>query len=73
MVEVQVLEVDPGRKRISLSAKALQEKPADQLAAEAAAAAPEPAHVPRRQRSDLKGGIGGQGRGGLFGNPRDFQ
>ncbi|AMV21946.1 30S ribosomal protein S1 [Planctomyces sp. SH-PL14] len=73
MVEVQVLEVDPGRKRISLSAKALKEKPADQLAAEAAAAAPEPAHVPRRPRNDLKGGIGGQGRGGLFGNPRDFQ
>lgn len=70
MVEVQVLELDPARKRISLSMKVLKEKPAEMLAAEAAANAPPP--PPRRQRTDLKGGTGGKGQGGLFGNPRDF-
>jgi predicted RNA-binding protein with RPS1 domain len=67
MVEVQVLEVDPARKRISLSAKALKENPADQAPPETAAPP-----VQRRPRGDLKGGTGGKGHGGLFGNPRDF-
>ncbi len=71
MVEVQVLELDPARKRISLSMKVLKEKPPEMLAAEAAANEPPP--PPRRQRTDLKGGTGGQGLGGLFGNPRDYK
>ncbi|MEZ5940349.1 MAG: S1 RNA-binding domain-containing protein [Planctomycetaceae bacterium] len=72
--EVQVLEVDPGKKRISLSLKAMS-------------AAPEPVAPPadedlapgqgqayqRKHRGKLKGGTGSKGGSGLFGDPRDFQ
>ncbi len=66
--ECQVLEVDPHRKRISLSVKALKEKP------EAAPPPVEEAPAPtlRKRNENLKGGIGGTAKGGLFGNPRDF-
>lgn len=68
MTDVQVLEVDPGRKRISLSVKALKAKPEEQ-----APAAEDAAPVVERKRSGpLKGGIGGNIEGGLFGNPGDF-
>ncbi len=63
--QVQVLEVDPQKKRISLSVKALMAKPE---------APPEeaPPVYERKSKSDLKGGIGGNTQGGLFGDPRKF-
>lgn len=66
--QVQVLETDPQKKRISLSLKALMAKPE-------AAAAPEVPAAPayeRKRKSGLKGGIGGNTQGGLFGDPRSF-
>ncbi|HEX6986562.1 MAG TPA: S1 RNA-binding domain-containing protein [Planctomycetaceae bacterium] len=68
-VDAKVLAVDPGRKRISLSLKALKSKP-------------EPEHAPvaaepyeRKRKGPLRGGREGDqaGRGGLFGNPDDFR
>lgn len=73
MVEVQVLEVDPAKKRISLSVKALKtqpepvEKPKDEDLAPGGGVKYE-----RKSKEKLKGGIGGPTQGGLFGNPRDF-
>jgi predicted RNA-binding protein with RPS1 domain len=73
MVEVQVLEVDPAKKRISLSVKALKaqpepvERPKDEDLAPGGGARYE-----RKRKEKLKGGIGGPTQGGLFGNPRDF-
>jgi small subunit ribosomal protein S1 len=66
--QVQVLETDPQKKRISLSVKALLAKP------EAAAPVEEPASpaYERKRKSGLKGGIGGNTQGGLFGDPRTF-
>ncbi|TWT56951.1 30S ribosomal protein S1 [Thalassoglobus neptunius] len=70
MAEVQVLEVDPGKKRISLSVKALTAKPepvdrpkADDTPVE---------KYERKRKGPLKGGTGSTGGGGLFGNPNDF-
>lgn len=73
-VEVQILEVEPKRKRISLSVKALKAKPddpkdVDPVMKEDAAAERK---ADRKPRTDLKGGIGGQRAGGLFGDPRQF-
>lgn len=68
-VEAQVLEVDPKRKRISLSVKSLIAKPEPVKVEE-----PEevkPGYV-RQFKGSLKGGIGGSGKGGLFGNPGDY-
>ncbi|MBX3437110.1 MAG: S1 RNA-binding domain-containing protein [Planctomycetaceae bacterium] len=66
-VDVQVLEVDPSRKRISLSVKALKQKPEE---------APEPVEtlppVKRQSPESLKGGIGEPTGGQLFGDPRRF-
>jgi len=68
-VDAKVLEVDPARKRIGLSLKALKENPADLQALPETAAA----HQPQRKRKmPLKGGTGENAGGGLFGNPRDF-
>ncbi|MEX0718602.1 MAG: S1 RNA-binding domain-containing protein [Planctomycetaceae bacterium] len=70
-VDVQVLESDAEKKRISLSVKALLAKP------EAAPRPEEPAPEPyiRKHKEPLKGGTGApaQTGGGLFGNPRDFK
>lgn len=69
MTDVQVLEVDPQKKRVSLSVKALKAKPEEP----AAPAAEPPEQAPQRARkTPLKGGIGGNVRGGLFGDPRNF-
>lgn len=68
VIEVQVLEVDPGKKRISLSMKALKAKPEP-------VEKPEEPEVPkyeRKRKGPLKGGTGSSGGGGLFGNPGDF-
>ncbi|MBX3444413.1 MAG: S1 RNA-binding domain-containing protein [Planctomyces sp.] len=73
MVEVQVLEVDPGRKRISLSVKALKAKPEAPAKPSDEELAPGKGQAyERRSKGPLKGGIGGNLGGGLFGNPRDF-
>ncbi len=64
-VDVQVLEVDPTRKRISLSVKALKEKPEEP-------AEPEAPPVQRVDPQSLKGGIGDPTGGQLFGDPGRF-
>jgi len=72
MVELQVLEVDPRKKRISLSAKALKAKPEEAAPPPSATAAPEPPPQRRKPAGNLKGGIGGTQPGGLFGDPRRY-
>ena len=74
MVEFQVLEVDPKKKRVSLSLKALKVKP------EAPARPKEEDLAPgkgqsyqRKHKGNLKGGIGGANKGGLFGNPQEYK
>ncbi|QDT52200.1 30S ribosomal protein S1 [Caulifigura coniformis] len=73
MVEVQCLEVDPGRKRISLSVKALRAKPEAPPKPQDEDLAPGKGEVyQRKTKGPLKGGMGGTNAGGLFGNPGDF-
>lgn len=67
--DFKVLEVDPRRKRVSLSLKALEDKPESVRRQEAE----EEARPPRKPNPDLRGGMGsGNQSGGLFGNPNDF-
>ena len=66
--DFQVLEVDQKRKRVSLSLKALEQKPESVRKAEAE----EGARPVRKPNLDLRGGTGKTGGGGLFGNPTDF-
>ncbi|MEX1232872.1 MAG: S1 RNA-binding domain-containing protein [Planctomycetaceae bacterium] len=73
-IDVKVLEVDPERKRISLSLKALIAQPQ----AEPGVEEPAPVEPPRKRKGPLKGGNSGtvsrsSSAGGLFGNPSDFQ
>ena len=70
MAEVQILEVDSSKKRISLSVKALTAKPepADRPKADE----PPVEKYERKRKGPLKGGTGSSGGGGLFGNPTDF-
>ncbi|MDA7527366.1 S1 RNA-binding domain-containing protein [Planctomicrobium sp.] len=68
VIEVQVLEVNPSKKRISLSMKALKAKPEP-------VEKPEEPDLPKYERTrkgPLKGGTGSSDGGGLFGNPGDF-
>ncbi|MEZ6055216.1 MAG: S1 RNA-binding domain-containing protein [Planctomycetaceae bacterium] len=70
-VEVQIVEVDPKKKRISLSLKALTpapEPPKDEDSAPGQGVVYE-----RQHKGPLKGGIGGTGAGGLFGDPGKFK
>jgi len=72
-ISAKVLEVDPNRKRISLSLKAMTEKPEEAVVVEEQAAAYE-----RKHKGPLRGGnaadtSGGGGGGGLFGNPTDYK
>jgi len=67
-VEVQVLEVDLERKRISLSLKALTAKPEEPKPDEGPPAEP----YRRKRKGPLKGGTSSLSGGGLFGNPGDF-
>lgn len=66
----KVLEVDLNRKRISLSLKALTDKPEDAQVEE------QPAYE-RKRKGPLLGGNAGDptsgGGGGLFGNPTDYK
>jgi predicted RNA-binding protein with RPS1 domain len=69
--QVQVLEVAPDRQRISLSLKALKakpEEPKDEDQAPGKGQAYE-----RKRKEPLRGGTGGAGGSGLFGNPGDFR
>lgn len=70
MVELKVLEVDPKKRRISLSAKALKARPEE--APQESPAAPAAPPPERKAKVHLKGGIGGQTQGGLFGDPRQY-
>lgn len=73
MAEVQIIEVDPKKKRISLSAKALKEKPEPVVPPKDEDLAPGKGETYQRKRKDgLKGGTGASKGGGLFGNPTDF-
>lgn len=74
MVEVQVVEVDPKKKRVSLSVKALKEKPPEMVRPKDEDLSPGKGQAYERKRKEpLKGGTGDpKQRGGLFGNPRDF-
>lgn len=75
--ELKVLDVDLGRKRISLSVKALKEKPPEldkkpeKKSDEDMAPSGGEAYN-RKRKGPLKGGTGGSGGGGLFGDPGDF-
>lgn len=70
--DFQVVEVDPKRKRVSLSLKALEKRPEPPKPAHPET--PEPAHEPRKPRNpNLRGGTGTNSGGrGIFGNPSDF-
>ncbi|MFN0199296.1 MAG: S1 RNA-binding domain-containing protein, partial [Planctomycetaceae bacterium] len=71
-VDVKVLEVDPERKRISLSIKALIAQPQAEAAPEPE---PPPVDIVRKRKDPLKGGNSSKVKssgGGLFGNPHDF-
>lgn len=72
--EFQVVEVDPKRKRVSLSVKAMEKRP-EPVRTEKPQEEPEaPAEDPKKPRNtNLRGGTGTAAGGrGLFGNPNDF-
>lgn len=69
-VQAQVLEVNPERQRISLSLKALKEKPEEPKDEDLAPSKGQT--YDRKRKEPLRGGTGGSGGGGLFGNPTDF-
>ena len=71
-VEVQVLEVDPKRRRISLSLKALTAAPEPPRDEDLAPSGGE--EYVRKHKGPLKGGTSRQesAGGGLFGNPNDY-
>lgn len=69
--EFQVQDIDLKRKRVSLSLKALEQRPESQAPPDEQDDAPPPRDRPRNP--NLRGGRGGSERGGgLFGNPADF-
>ncbi|MGC1274859.1 MAG: S1 RNA-binding domain-containing protein, partial [Planctomycetaceae bacterium] len=69
-IDAKVLAVEPSRKRISLSLKALKNKPEPE-----APAASDVESYDRRRKEPLRGGKESErgGNGGLFGNPDDFR
>ncbi len=69
-----VVEVDPRRRRVSLSVKALEKRPEEAAPAEPADTEDNTPDEPRRPRNpNLRGGTGMESGGsGLFGNPSDF-
>ena len=72
--DFQVVEVDPKRKRVSLSLKALEKRPEPPQTERQRAPEPEAPPEPKRPRNEnLRGGTGTPGGGrGMFGNPSDF-
>jgi predicted RNA-binding protein with RPS1 domain len=71
-VQVQVLEVLPDRQRISLSLKALKQKPEKPKDEDLAPSQGQPAYE-RKRKEPLRGGTTGEGGRGLFGNPNDYR
>ncbi|MFH5803143.1 30S ribosomal protein S1 [Alienimonas sp. DA493] len=75
-VEVKVLTVEPNRKRVSLSLKALKDKPASAAPRggrkKKEDEEPELPAYERQRKGPLKGGTGGKNAGGLFGDPSQF-
>jgi len=70
-VQAQVLEVAPDRQRISLSLKALKQKPEKPKDEDLS---PGKGEVYERKRKEpLRGGTTSGSGGGLFGNPGDFK
>ncbi len=69
-VQAQVLEVNPERQRISLSLKALKAKPEEPKDEDLSPGKGQ--SYERKRKEPLRGGTGGNGGGGLFGNPTDF-
>jgi small subunit ribosomal protein S1 len=69
-VQAQVLEVLPDRQRISLSLKALKEKP--EAPKDEDLAPGKGQGYDRKRKEPLRGGTGAAGGSGLFGNPGDF-
>ena len=66
--DFQVLDVDPKRKRISLSVKALEKQPEQPTREE------RPPTAARKPNPNLRGGTSSREEGGgLFGNPGDFK
>lgn len=70
--DFRVLEIDPERKRISLSLKALLKKPEPE-AKPKAEPEPETPQYTRKHTGKLKGGMGDAPVGKLFGDPRNFK
>ena len=70
-IEMQVLEVLPDRQRISLSLKALKQKPEKPKDEDLAPSKGE--QYERKRKEPLRGGTSSEGGGGLFGNPGDFR
>ena len=64
------MEVIPDRQRISLSLKALKEKP--EAPKDEDLAPGKGQGYDRKRKEPLRGGTGSVGGGGLFGNPVDF-
>ena len=69
-VQAQVLEVAPDRQRISLSLKALKQKPEKPKDEDLSPGKGE--NYERKRKEPLRGGTTTGGSGGLFGNPGDF-
>ena len=73
-VETKVLTVEPNRKRIALSLKALKEKPASSGGGKPRKRKNDEPDLPayeRQRKGPLKGGVGDP-KGGLFGDPSNF-
>ena len=72
--EFQVVEVDPKRKRVSLSVKALEKRPEPPRAEKPPEEPEVVSEDPKKPRNtNLRGGTGTAAGGrGLFGNPNDF-
>ncbi|HUG18464.1 MAG TPA: S1 RNA-binding domain-containing protein, partial [Planctomycetaceae bacterium] len=70
-VDVQVLSVDPDSRRMSLSLKAMTDAPEPVRDEDLAPSAGE--EFQRKRKGPLKGGTGGEGGSGLFGNPDQFK
>lgn len=70
-IEMQVLEVLADRQRISLSLKALKQKPEKPKDEDMAPSQGQ--QYERKRKEPLRGGTSKDGGGGLFGNPGDFR
>ncbi len=70
-IEMQVLEVLPDRQRISLSLKALKQKP--ERPKDEDMSPSQGQQYERKRKEPLRGGTSSEGGGGLFGNPGSFR